>query len=138
VAAPVILPIPAGATQAFVNAINGTGSAVGYVEGAVALPVRWVLSGGVWTVEVLPDLGQGGRASGVNDAGFIVGSVVNKNGTSRPVFWTPGGSIRMLGTGSRGEGSALGVSEGTSGLVIGGMLVTGKSATDLLAVRWRP
>jgi hypothetical protein len=54
------------------------------------------------------------------------------------VYWTPGGSIRLLGTTSWGEGTAVAVSEGATGFVIGGRVVTGKSITDFFAVQWRP
>jgi hypothetical protein len=137
-AAPVVLPLPTGATSANVTGLNGTGTVVGYTTGTAAIPVRWTRAGTAWTAEVLPHLGQGGRANDVNDAGIIVGSATNKNGTGRPVFWTSGAGLRMLGTGSRGEGAATGVSAGPDGLVIGGYLRTGKSVTDYLAVRWRP
>ena len=137
-AAPVVLPLPAGASSANVTGLNGTGTVVGYTTGAVPLPVRWTRAGSTWTAEVLPHLGQGGRADDVNDAGIIVGRAANKNGTPRPVYWTSGAGLRMLGTGSRGEGAAISVSAGSSGVVIGGYLRTGKSVTDYLAVRWRP
>ena len=43
-------------------------------------------------------------------------------------FWTPAGTLRLLGTTSRGEGVAYGISEGTSGFVIGGNVRTGRGA----------
>jgi hypothetical protein len=138
---PVALPLPPGTISAQVLALSGTGSLVGHAQATSSglwLPVRWLPAGAGWTVEMLPHLGQGGAALGLNDAGFVVGRVGNKNGTSRPVMWTPGGTLRLLGTGSRGEGAAYGISDGSSGLLIGGNIVTGKSVGDILAVRWRP
>jgi len=137
-AAPVMLPLPSGATGSWVSGMNGTGMVVGYVQTSIYQPIRWTQSGGGWTFELLPHLGQGGRAYAVNDAGLVVGIATNKNGTSRPVFWTAGGSLRMLGTSSRGEGGAFAVSEGPDGVVIGGKIVTGKSVTDFFAARWKP
>jgi len=120
---------------------RGTGAVVGYAwtaSSSQAQPVRWLPSGGVWRAELLPHLGQGGVAWGINAAGFVVGTVANKNGTGRPAYWTPAGTLRLLGTTSRGEGVAYGISEGTSGFVIGGNLRIGQSVTDFFAVRWRP
>jgi hypothetical protein len=118
--------------------MNGTGVVVGYAEGSISSAVRWVQSGGGWAAEVLPHIGFGARAMGVNDAGIVVGIARNRNGKWIPVYWTPGSSIRMLGTTSWGEGTAVAVSEGATGFVIGGRVVTGKSITDFFAVRWNP
>ncbi len=137
-AQPVVLPVPAGTTNAWVNAMSGTGVVVGYAEGSTSSAVRWVQSGGAWAAEVLPHIGFGARAMGVNDAGVVVGIARNKNGKWIPVYWTPGSSIRMLGTTSWGAGNAVAVSEGATGFVVGGRVITGKSVTDFFAVRWKP
>ena len=137
-AQPAVLPLPPGTTSAWVNAMTGTGVVVGYAEGSTSSAVRWVHSGGAWAAEVLPHFGFGARAMGANDAGIVVGIARNRNGKWIPVYWTLGGSIRMLGTTSWGEGTAVAVSEGATGFVIGGRVVTGKSVTDFFAVRWRP
>ena len=136
-ASPVVLPSPAGATAAWPWGINSAGVIAGYTDGAVQQAVRWVPSGNGWTVERLADLGNGGMALGLNDAGYIVGQAINKNGTGRPVFWTPGGSLRELQS-VRLDGKAYGISDGANGLMIGGSVRTGKSVSDLIAVRWRP
>lgn len=138
---PVELPMPPGTATVVPNGFSGTGAVVGWIRTTssnAALPVRWVPSGGTWIPELLPHLGQGGVAWGVNAAGFVVGSVANQNGTARPAYWTPARTLRLLGTTSRGEGAAYGISEGTSGLVIGGNVRTGRSVTDFFAARWRP
>ena len=140
-AAPVEVALPAGTTAGIANGFSATRTVVGYVRttsSSQALPVRWLPTGGGWTAELLPHLGQGGVAWGVNGAGFVVGSVANKDGTGRPVYWTPAGTLRLLGTTSRGEGVAYGISDGTSGFVIGGNVRTGRSVTDFFAARWRP
>ena len=137
-AQPVVLPLPPGTTSAWVNAMSGTGVVVGYAEGSMSSAVRWVQSGGAWVAEVLPHIGFGARAMGVNDAGVVVGIARTRNGKWVPVYWTPGSSIRMLGTTSWGAGNAVAVSDGAVGFVVGGRVVTGKSVTDFFAVRWKP
>jgi hypothetical protein len=132
--APIVLPLPTGSTGAFPRGVTASGIVVGFTTGNGYGAVRWIPAGGSWTVERLADLGRGSSALGVNDAGYVVGSVYAIDGFARPAFWTPDGSLRVLFTDNR-PGEALGVSEPDGGLVIAGYF-SGKG--NKTAVRWRP
>jgi hypothetical protein len=132
--APIVLPMPPGATGAYPRGVTASGTVVGFVTGNGYGAVRWIPNGGAWTVERLADLGKGSSALGVNDAGYVVGSVYAVDGFPRPAFWTPDGSVRVLFTNNR-PGEAEGISEPDGGLVIAGYF-QGKGTKT--AVRWRP
>jgi hypothetical protein len=130
VAAPVLLPLPNGASGIYPRGIDGGGSIVGFATAASYLAIRWRPAGGTFTVELLPDLGYGGSALGVNEAGYIVGEVLRKSGIGRPAYWEPDGTLHLLDAGASNHGNAVGISEQDGGLVIGGVLSS--------AVRWLP
>ena len=129
-AAPVVLPLPNGATGAFPRGIDAGGSIVGFATAASYLAVRWKPAGGTFTVELLPDLGYGGSALGVNEVGYVVGQVNRRNGIGRPAYWEPNGTLHLLDAGASNTGEAVGISGQDGGLVIGGRLAS--------AVRWLP
>lgn len=132
-AAPALLPLPRGATGAHPRGVTPSGVVVGFTTGSGYRAIRWIPSGGAWTIELLPDLGRGGSAAAVDDAGYIAGSVSGPS-FARPAYWTPGGELHLLSTGNR-AGEALGISEPEGGLIIAGDY-TVKAVK--IAVRWRP
>lgn len=86
-----------GAVSAAV-AVNGQGLAVGWSNDLVTLdrPVRWSISDGGTATE-LPHFGNGGRALDVNEAGEIVGFVVNPtNDSFWAAKWTADGQLQIL------------------------------------------
>lgn len=138
--APILLPLPSGATSSKPRGLNGAGIVVGWIVSAgVNRPVRWVPAGASWTVELLHDPGKGGAALAINEAGLVVGSVNSLSGTGypRPAFWEPGGLLHLLES-RNGVGDATGVSESADGLVIGGYIRAGKNGGDRIASRWQP
>jgi hypothetical protein len=137
-AEPIVLPLPPGGIGAYPHGINTGGTIVGFVTATdVAYRgVRWTRSGTAWTVELLPDLGKGGSALAINDAGYIAGSAYGTNGFARPAFWEPSGVLHILDTGDR-SGEATGISEPDGGVVIGGYFVS-SSKSGKLAARWEP
>ena len=94
---------------------------------------RWILSGGSWTVEILPDLGKGGSALAVNGAGQIAGSVKGTNGFELPALWEASGALRRLDSDAN-VGEATGLADPAAGSVVAGDI----NANDWHAVRWRP
>jgi uncharacterized membrane protein len=130
-AAPSVLPMPPGATGAYVRGINSSGMIVAHTTGTPNRAVKWTPSGTTWTVQTLADFGLGAAALGMNEAGYVVGSAVTKIRRSIPVFWDPSGVMRPLDS-ADGAGEALGISEPDGGLTIGGY------ALAKIAVRWRP
>jgi hypothetical protein len=114
-----MLPTPSGATGAYPKAVNAAGVVVGFSTGSVYRAVRWSPNNGSWAVEFLTDLGRGGSASAMNEAGEIAGSVNGTFGFSRPAWWTAAGELRLLSTGNR-PGEPLGISEPETGRVIAG------------------
>jgi uncharacterized membrane protein len=140
-ATPVVLPLPSGSSQSYSRDVNVTGVIVGWVilSDGTNRPVRWVPSGAGWTIAVLDDLGKGGAALSVNDAGQVAGSVSAPSGTGypRPVYWDADGTLHLLES-KDGVGEAVGISEPDAGLVIAGYVRTGKNGGSRIAVRWRP
>ena len=132
-ASPVLLPLPGGATDVYVRAINDAGVIVGWTSVStgknkfVNRATRWVPAGGSWTAEFLADYGLGSSAFAINDAGQIVGTVQLRIGGNRPVFWDAGGTMREL----EGRGDALGLTEPAAGPAVAGT-ANGKAAV------WRP
>jgi uncharacterized membrane protein len=132
-APPVLLPLAAGASAAYVNGINDAGVVVGYTSVTISKnkvvnrATRWVPSGGTWTVEFLSDLGTGSSAWAINDAGQIAGTLSAFPLGPRPAFWDANGSLWQLD----GTGEALGLSEPAWGPVVAGR-ANGGGAT------WRP
>jgi hypothetical protein len=135
-ALPTVLPLPGGTTQSYPLGISGSGVIAGHTAGTVNKATIWRPGAAGWTTEVLADIGNGGRAQGVNDAGYVVGFVSETNGNGIPVFWNPAGRLNHLQ--SIVSGVAVGISDGTSGLVIGGYVKTGRSVGDQIAAKWRP
>jgi uncharacterized membrane protein len=99
---PVLLPLPSipGIDASSGNAwgINASGDIVGSVNAtsgnnSVVYALRWTDSGG-WSVSILPlaSGASGQRATGINDAGVIVGSYIGNKGNTYPIRWTPNGS----------------------------------------------
>ena len=99
----------------------------------------WTPAGSIWSFAALPDLGAGGAAFAINNAGQIVGSVTNTSGsgTARPAFWDVGGSVRVLQS-DLGVGETLGISEPDQGLLLAGYIRTGNNGGPKIAVRWQP
>jgi len=58
-------------------------------------PVVWDEAG---TLRVLPDLGFGGVATGVNNLGVVVGVVYDSDFTSRAARWSANGTLQLLPT----------------------------------------
>jgi hypothetical protein len=131
---PTLLPLPSGATGAHPKAVSAAGVVVGFSTGSGFRAVRWTSSSGAWTAEFLPDLGRGGSALAMNEAGEIAGSVNGTFNFSRPAWWTAAGELQLLSTGNR-PGEAIGISEPEAGRVIAGYY-SGKSNKS--AIRWRP
>ena len=138
-ASPVLLPLPSGATEAYAHAINDAGVIVGWTfvstgrNQLVIRATRWISSGGSWTTEILPDLGKGGSALGVNGAGQIAGSVKGTNGFELPALWEASGALRRLDSDDN-VGDATGLADPAAGSVVAGEI----NASDWHAVRWRP
>jgi uncharacterized membrane protein len=138
-ASPVLLPLPSGATDVFTFKINDAGVIVGWTfvssgkNRLVSRATRWIPSGGSYTTEILPDLGKGGSALAINDAGQIAGSVRGTNGFELPALWEASGALRQLDTGGK-VGEAIGLAEPAAGSVVAGNINT----VDWHAARWRP
>jgi hypothetical protein len=95
--------------------------------------IRWNPSGGSWTTGILPDLGKGGNAIAINDAGQIAGSLYGTNGLELPALWEASGALRQMDTGDK-VGEAVGLAEPAAGSVVAGSINT----VGWLAARWRP
>ena len=141
---PVVLPLPVDGGHPDVGAINDTGMIVGSVtitikangsRNALWRAIRWNPSGGSWTAELLPDLGNGSHAEAINDAGQIAGAVFGTNGNPVPVLWDASGGRRQLDTGDRG-GQAHGLAEPAAGSVVVGAIDI--PTQSWRAARWRP
>jgi uncharacterized membrane protein len=80
--APVRLGFIAGNTMSAARAINDAGVVVGWMRGSAfnKVPFRWSADRGA---ELLPTLGNGGAADGINNDGYIVGTVYSQP-TLRP------------------------------------------------------
>ena len=139
-ASPVLLPLPSGATDVFVRAINDAGVIVGWTfvstgkNKVVRRATRWIPSGGSWTPEILPDLGKGGSALAINQAGQIAGSIPGTNGWELAALWEASGALRQLDTGDK-VGEATGLAGAGAGSVVAGNI---NSAGDWHAARWQP
>ena len=141
---PVVLPLPVNGGHPDVGAINDIGMIVGSVaitmrtngsRNALWRAIRWNPSGGSWTAELLPDLGNGSHAEAINDAGQIAGAVFGTNGSPVPVLWDASGGRRQLDTGDRG-GQAHGLAEPAAGSVVVGAIDIPTQSWH--AARWRP
>jgi uncharacterized membrane protein len=141
---PVVLPLPVGGGHPLVGGINDIGMIVGSVaitmrtngsRNALWHAIRWNPSGGSWTAELLPDLGKGGHAEAINDAGQIAGAVFGTNDSPLPVLWEASGARRQLDTGNRG-GQAHGLAEPAAGSVVVGAIDIPTQSWH--AARWRP
>jgi uncharacterized membrane protein len=140
----VVLPLPVGGGHPVVGSINDIGMIVGSVaitmrtngsRNALWRAIRWNPSGGSWTAELLPDLGKGGHAEAINDAGQIAGAVFGTDGSPLPVLWESSGARRQLDTGNRG-GQAHGLAEPAAGSVVVGAIDIPTQSWH--AARWRP
>jgi uncharacterized membrane protein len=133
-AAPTLLPLPTGTSDVFVNDINDAGVIVGRVSVSAGKnkfiwrATRWIPAGASWTVETLPDLGAGGGAWAINEAGQIAGHLDLQPGGPKPAFWNANGVLRQL----EGRGEALGLSQAAAGPVVAGTIIGDAAA------RWRP
>jgi uncharacterized membrane protein len=141
---PVVLPLPVDGGHPVVGGINDIGMIVGSVaitmrtngsRNALWRAIRWNPSGGSWTAELLPDLGKGGHAEAINDAGQIAGAVFGTDGSPLPVLWESSGARRQLDTGNRG-GQAHGLAEPAAGSVVVGAIDIPTQSWH--AARWRP
>jgi hypothetical protein len=94
-AAPITLPLPPGYATGAALGINAAHVIVGVAFGAPFRALRWTPTGGGWTVELLPDLGNGSGAGQINDAGWIAGGS-GMDADGRAVLWSPTGTIRTL------------------------------------------
>lgn len=98
----VLLPLPAisGIDPSSGNGwgINSSGEIVGTVRAtsgrtSVAYALRWTNSGqSVSVLPLAPSASGGQTATGINDAGVIVGFYVGSGGGSYPMRWTPNGT----------------------------------------------
>lgn len=137
-AAPVFLPVPSGGNgDTFAGGINEAGVVVGAAHIGTARSylnhaVRWDGNGTTWTVALLPDLGAGSSASGINSAGVVVGDVTASGYQHRPTMWDDLTSFRQL---DGSVGIAYGISEPGTGTVIGGYVTSGG---DQVAAVWHP
>jgi probable HAF family extracellular repeat protein len=135
---PTALPQLPNAVRYDPNAINDNGVIVGtaITTSGVYLAVRWVLSGGSWTVEDLGSLGGNSEAKGINSLGQIVGFSRVGGSTDHAFVWEEGSGMRDLGSlGSQGS-QAWGINDPATGaptLAAGWSYV---SATPAM-VRWR-
>jgi uncharacterized membrane protein len=131
-ASPVLLPVATGGSRASAWDINNAGVIVGYTiigtRKTVMRPTRWTPSGGSWTVDFLADLGSGGVAYALNEAGQIAGRIDGR--VNGPAFWDANGVLRQL----EGPGEALAISGAAAGPVVAGYI----SAGTKLAARWHP
>jgi hypothetical protein len=131
--APVELPTEAGG---YALAINSIGDIVGcefQAVGSTRSPVLWVNGQEKVT---LPDLGEGGYASDINDAGVIVGTVISK-GQYKAARWI-NRQLEILALpefDSDGQGIwSFANSINSSGLIAGS--VQAPSGTPSAALRW--
>ena len=97
----VLLPLPAisGIDASSGNAwgINSSGDIVGNVNATsgrtnVAYALRWTDNGQSVSVLPLASGASGQTATGINDAGVIVGFFIGGGGKSYPMRWTPNGT----------------------------------------------
>ena len=141
--APAILPRLAGYNYAHEPAdLNNLGVAVGQAlntKGSTITEtgVRYLRNGtGVWTIEILPDLGAGGTdPRDINDDGWIIGRSNITSARRHAFLWRQGQQMKDLGAVGP-ESWADGVTPvGASELLVVGQTTSGKVNR---AVLWRP
>jgi probable HAF family extracellular repeat protein len=105
--APIRLGLIGGNTISAARAINDAGVVVGWMRGSAfnKVPFRWSADRGM---ELLPTLGNGGAADGINNDGYIVGTVYSQPNSSagHAALWTPDGEMIDLGTLAGGRSEA--------------------------------
>lgn len=140
--AAVVIPSPSGARSMFPNRMNSSGVIVGFAVYSakrsidVYRAVRWDPSGTNWIPTVLPDLGSGGTATDIDEAGNIAGGVTHRTYAERPVYWSANGTLQVLDS-ENGDGVANGLATDAQGLLIVGLMRTGNHG-NATAVTWRP
>ena len=136
---------PSGSAGSIVNAINSSGTAVGYSTYPGAQRVRaarWDASGGLTVLDSPFDTSLDiGNAKAVSDDGTVVGSVEKYNGSGSSlgdfaVRWNAGTTTPLpLGVPSGGFGSyALAINH--SGATAVGFYTQSQGGMDGLPVRW--
>jgi hypothetical protein len=154
------LPAPFVLPSGYASAMSTRANAAGVVVGTTAKfigstsvgsrPVRWAADG---TATVLGDLGTSssgyteGTATGINNAGTIVGNAVshvqNPNGSFRAVRWSAGSTTPVelgnLGTDASGITDVRTGDINASGIAIGSALrYVGNTSRGRRAVIWLP
>ncbi|MFL6121383.1 hypothetical protein [Actinophytocola sp.] len=125
------LATPSGYADCFAYEINDSGLIVGSCFGSGGnVAVRWDVTG---AVAVLPTLGPAeAEASGVSDAGLIVGYAADINGRYYAVRWGAYGTITKLPTLGGTHGVALDINN--TGTVVGR---TNQTDGSFRATSWR-
>lgn len=127
---PALLPLPSisGIDASSANAwgINASGDIVGSVNAtsgraSVVYALRWTDNGQSVNVLPLASGASGQRATGINDAGVIVGFYIGGGGSSYPMRWTPNGSGYTISTVTTSTASNLSGSINTCGRAVGGI-----------------
>lgn len=114
------LPGATGTVPVVTNAVGADGTVVGTLtDGATtATAMVWRLSGGAYTGTALGNLGlQQSYASGVDDAGRVVGYAITPFVSIRAFSWTAGGGLVDLTAGGAPADRIAGISPG--GRVLG-------------------
>lgn len=122
------LGVLAGGTFSIANAISETGQAVGYADTRehVAVPVSWRPGAPAQPLSIWPGH-VAGYATGVNDAGEIIGYSLDVDGNPHAILWTHG---RMVDLGARAY--PWGINNST--VVVGDNRAAGYS----VPFRWTP
>jgi len=131
---PVLLPLPAipGINASSGNAwgINASGDIVGSVSATsgratISYALRWTNDGESVSILPLAPGASGQSATGINDAGVIVGFYDGSRGGSYPTRWTPNGSGYTISTLTTSTGANLAGSINACGRAVGS--ISGKA-----------
>jgi probable HAF family extracellular repeat protein len=120
-------------TYSYVTGLNDRGDVVGTSGSLGGGTTAFVWSAGV--VRALPDLGSDAGASGINDAGQVVGYVWDGTGTQHAALWQPDGTLALLGALGDGGGHSLATAVDDGGDAVGYSYASSGGGT-VRAVRW--
>jgi hypothetical protein len=127
---PALLPLPAipgiDATSGNAWGINSSGDIVGSVNATsgktgTVYAVLWTDNGQSGNLLPLALGASGQRATGINDAGVIVGFYIGRGGASYPMRWTPNGNDYTISTVTTSTGHDLKGSINACGRAAGGI-----------------
>jgi probable HAF family extracellular repeat protein len=118
------LGTPAGFPECFAHRLSDTGYVVGACSaGDDRIPVRWDHTG---AATVLATLGTpNAEASGVNDAGTVVGSAEDAEGRTHAIRWNTDGTVTRLAPLAGSHGVAMDINN--SGTIVGYSHLSGSS-----------